>query len=121
MTTRRVLVVDDDPAIRRFFGEVLRRAGFSVDVADGGATALQQVGDSRPDLVTLDLAMPGIDGLAVIQELRGLTSPPPVVVVSGAANAEAIPLGHPVVALLSKPLLPSDLVAACERALETNP
>jgi two-component system OmpR family response regulator len=115
---RHVLIVDDDPAIRELFRTVLRRAGFVARLADSGRTAMRMVADYQPDVVTLDLAMPGEDGFAVIDRLRALPNAPAVVVVSGAAYPdEALALGTPVVAVLTKPLHPEDLVAACHRAL----
>lgn len=115
---RRVLVVDDDRAIRELFGAVLRRADFHVAVAERAAIALRSITDSKPDVVILDLAMPRVDGFAVIACLRALPSPPPVVVVSGAAYPEEmLSFGRPVVAFLAKPVHPGDLVVACERAL----
>jgi CheY-like chemotaxis protein len=115
---RRVLVVDDDPAICDLFGICLRRAEFVVDLATSGEAALRCVADAKPDVMTLDLAMPDIDGFAIIDRLRALPVPPPIVVVSGHVFVEqTFVFGKPVVALLSKPLQPGDLVAACERAL----
>jgi CheY-like chemotaxis protein len=115
---RRVLVVDDDPATRELFRAVLHRANFRVHVADSGRTALRLVADWKPDVVTLDLAMPIVDGFAVIDWFRALPSPPPIVVVSGGTYPEEmLSFGRPVVAFLPKPLHPDDLVAACDRAL----
>jgi two-component system, OmpR family, response regulator len=117
------LVVDDDPEIRELFGIILRRAGFDVDVADRGAVALQKIKILRPDLVTVDVAMPDMDGFAMIDRLRELPDSPPVVVVSGFVNRiESRPsMSQPVVAYLSKPLRPEELVAACERAIHPSP
>src|SRR4051812_43076193 len=114
---RRVLVVDDDQAIRKMFSAALRRADFLVEVADNGRTALRSIADVRPDVVTLDLKMPGLDGFAVLDRLRSMDAPPAVVVVSGGDPDEMLSFGRPVIAVLSKPLHPHDLVAACERAL----
>jgi DNA-binding response OmpR family regulator len=115
---RRALVVDDDHQIRQLFSAVLRRAGFEVEVASDGATAMQRIVASRPDVVTLDLVLPGMDGFAIIHRLRELSDAPPVVIVSGAAARTEWPAGSdPVVASLPKPLRARDLVAACEDAL----
>src|SRR5207245_7488857 len=67
---RRILVVDDDPMVATTVQRVLRPEGYEVDVALGGAQALAQVSARRPDLVILDLMMPGIDGLDVCRRLR---------------------------------------------------
>src|SRR5438876_11652086 len=67
---RRILVVDDDPMVATTVQRVLRPEGYDVDVALGGAQALEQVRSRRPDLVILDLMMPGVDGLEVCRQLR---------------------------------------------------
>jgi DNA-binding response OmpR family regulator len=58
----KVLVVDDDPAMLRLVSILLRTDGFAVETALGGSAGLDQLGEARPDLVLLDLKMPGIDG-----------------------------------------------------------
>jgi len=67
---RRILVVDDDPMVASTIQRVLRPEGYDVDVALGGAAALDRARERRPDLVVLDLMMPGIDGLEVCRQLR---------------------------------------------------
>jgi two-component system, OmpR family, response regulator MprA len=67
---RRILVVDDDPMVATTIRRVLLPEGYDVDVALGGAAALDRARDRRPDLVVLDLMMPGIDGLEVCRQLR---------------------------------------------------
>ena len=67
---RRILVVDDDPMVATTVQRVLRPEGYDVEVALGGAQALEQARAKRPDLVVLDLMMPGIDGLEVCRQLR---------------------------------------------------
>jgi two-component system response regulator MprA len=67
---RRILVVDDDPMVATTIQRVLRPEGYAVDVALGGAAALDLVKAQRPDLVVLDLMMPGLDGLEVCRQLR---------------------------------------------------
>lgn len=75
----RVLVVDDEPQIRRALATNLRARGYEVDLAEDGEQALQMAADRRPDVVILDLGLPGIDGLDVIAGLRGWTQVPIVV------------------------------------------
>ncbi len=75
----RVLVVDDEPQIRRALGTNLRARGYLVDLAADGEEALRQAADHHPDVVVLDLGLPGIDGIDVIRGLRGWTSIPIVV------------------------------------------
>ena len=75
----RVLVVDDEPQIRRALSINLRARGYEVDAAASGEEALQRAAARVPDLVVLDLGLPGIDGVEVIRGLRGWTTVPIVV------------------------------------------
>jgi DNA-binding response OmpR family regulator len=65
-----VLVVDDEPTIAEVVSRYLERAGYRTQVAADGLQALAAVADHRPDLVVLDLMLPGIDGLEVMRRLR---------------------------------------------------
>ena len=75
----RVLVVDDEAPIRRAMAANLRARGYDVDLAETGAQALQLAARHHPDVVLLDLGLPDIDGLAVIDGLRGWSQVPIVV------------------------------------------
>jgi two-component system KDP operon response regulator KdpE len=75
----RVLVVDDEPQIRRTLAINLRARGYQVDLAASGEEALKAAADQQPDVVVLDLGLPGIDGLQVIHGLRGWTQVPIIV------------------------------------------
>jgi two-component system, OmpR family, KDP operon response regulator KdpE len=75
----RVLVVDDEPQIRRALSINLRARGYEVDMASSGEEALQRAAGRVPDVVVLDLGLPGIDGVEVIRGLRGWTRVPIVV------------------------------------------
>jgi two-component system response regulator MprA len=72
-----VLLVDDDPPIRRMLERSLRAEGYDVSAVADGGLALAQVERSLPDVIVLDIAMPGLDGLAVTRRLRakGLAVP----------------------------------------------
>ena len=67
---RTILVVDDEPALADMIGRVLRTEGFEPLIAHDGGTALALAADHRPDLIVLDIAMPGTDGFQVIEELH---------------------------------------------------
>jgi len=75
----RVLVVDDEPQILRALGINLRARGYDVDLAPSGEAALQLAAHDHPDVVVLDLGLPGIDGLEVIAGLRGWSKVPIIV------------------------------------------
>src|SRR6476661_7343470 len=87
----RVLVADDSAFMRRMLAGILQQRGFDVvGEARDGDDALARCAELRPDAITLDLAMPGMDGIEVLRRLRGT---PPAVVVSAfspAAGARAV-------------------------------
>jgi two-component system KDP operon response regulator KdpE len=74
LSAGRILVVDDDPQIRRVMRMTLTAAGYEIDDAKTGEEALEKVREFRPDLVLLDINMPGMDGLATCKALRADTS-----------------------------------------------
>src|SRR5215207_309591 len=67
-----LLVVDDEPTITEVLSRYLERAGYETRVAADGPQALELAGDRRPDLVVLDLMLPGLDGLEVMRRLQAL-------------------------------------------------
>jgi len=73
MSAGRILVVDDEPQIRRIMRTTLTGAGYEVDDAKTGEEALAKLRDYHPDLVLLDMNMPGMDGLATCREIRAGT------------------------------------------------
>ena len=79
---KRVLVVDDDRALRHALSTMLDSAGFSISEAGDGVSALAQIQDHRFDLVILDLGLPGIGGLDILSEIQTLKSPPKVIIVT---------------------------------------
>jgi DNA-binding response OmpR family regulator len=66
----RILIVEDDPIIRRTVDYTLKRAGFETDTSDNGAQALERARTSHPDLVLLDVMLPGLDGFGFAEQLR---------------------------------------------------
>jgi DNA-binding response OmpR family regulator len=92
----KILVVDDEPAMVGALGALLGQAGHRIVAAYDGEEALRRFRDDAPDLVLLDLAMPGLDGATVCQRIREV-SDTPIVVVSGerdrAATVEMLDLG----------------------------
>jgi two-component system, OmpR family, response regulator MprA len=78
----RVLVVDDDPPLRRMLERTLAAEGFEVTVAADGAAALVAAERSAPDVIVLDVAMPALDGLAVCQRLRSKGLPTPILMLT---------------------------------------
>ena len=87
---RRILVVDDDPMVATTVQRVLRPEGYEVDVALGGEAALEQARANRPDLVVLDLMMPGIDGLEVCRRLRAGGTLPILMLTARSGTADRV-------------------------------
>jgi DNA-binding response OmpR family regulator len=109
--TARVLVVDDDPTVSEVVASYLDRAGFTVDLAADGPSAVARAAAVRPDLVVLDLMLPGLDGLEVYRRLRRL-GPVPVVMLTARGDEEDRILGLEVGAddYVTKPFSPRELV-----------
>jgi DNA-binding response OmpR family regulator len=120
----RILVVDDDEPIRMLEKHLFEDAGYEVELAGDGRSALEMIAARPPDLVTLDLVMPDLDGWAVLERLRRMPSAPPVVVVSG--RTDEVPPGPPgmldkcVAAYVTKPFHVVELITACRRVLEAQ-
>ncbi|WP_399139351.1 response regulator transcription factor [Streptomyces sp. NBUA17] len=114
----RVLVVDDDPTVAEVVAGYLERAGHVVDRAGDGPAALELAGAHRPDLVVLDLMLPGMDGLEVCRRLRG-AGPVPVVMLTARGDEDDRILGLEVGAddYVTKPFSPRELVLRVESVL----
>jgi two-component system nitrogen regulation response regulator NtrX len=116
-----VLIVDDEPNIRRMVGALLASEGYEVRDAAEGAVGLQRIAESCPDVVLLDLMIPGeLDGLATLARLREAVPDVPVIMMSGKAGlsdaVKATKLGA--FNFLEKPLSPEGVLLALASALE---
>jgi len=114
-----VLVVDDEADVRHSMCEVLRTSGFSVTEAEDGAVALGLLRENRYGMVLLDIRMPKLDGVTLMETLAEL---PPVVVHSAFAlsSEDRDRLGVKVVQYLHKPVAPQDLLDAVRGVLGTG-
>lgn len=94
-TALQVLLVEDDPAVAEMYRYRLEVDGYSVTVAPDGETALQLAAANPPDLVYLDIRLPGIDGLEVLERLRAdpSTKALPVVMLTNYSEPELIERG----------------------------
>ena len=96
MTALHVLVVDDDPALLAALSEALRlrMAGVTVDTADSGAAALDRIAAREYDAIVIDIKMPGMDGLALLAEIRTRRPDTPVLMVTGHGEHAQIGRAH---------------------------
>jgi two-component system nitrogen regulation response regulator NtrX len=116
-----ILIIDDEPNLRRMVGALLAGEGYDVREAPGGAEGVRSAEDQEPDAVLLDLMMPGeLDGLGALQQLRARFPALPVLMMSGRAGladaVKAAKLGA--VNFLEKPLAPENVLVAVQSALE---
>jgi CheY-like chemotaxis protein len=77
---KRILVVDDEEAIRLLYKEELTDAGYQVDLAVDGPDALRRIEKSRPDLMTVDIRMPGMDGIELLGRVRAIHRDLPIII-----------------------------------------
>ena len=112
---RSVLVVDDAVLVRRLLRDVLDEAGYRVFEAVNGADAVEKYAELRPDLVTMDLAMPGMSGSQAIDAIRAMDADARVVVVSALSRDSAD--APTACAYIQKPFQPAAVLDAVRRCL----
>jgi two-component system alkaline phosphatase synthesis response regulator PhoP len=116
-----VLVVDDEPKIVQLARDYLEHAGFAVLTAGDGASALQAARVRAPDLIVLDLGLPGLDGLEVMRSIRASASTPIVVLTARDTELDKL-LGLELGAddYVTKPFSPRELVARVRAVLRRS-
>ncbi|WP_405782949.1 response regulator transcription factor [Streptomyces sp. NBC_00859] len=116
-----VLVVDDDPTVSEVVAGYLVRAGYCVDLAADGPAALECAARRRPDLVVLDLMLPGMDGLEVCRVLRD-SGPVPVIMLTARGDEDDRILGLEIGAddYVTKPFSPRELVLRVDSVLRRS-
>jgi two-component system, OmpR family, response regulator MtrA len=117
----RVLVVDDDPALAEMLGIVLRTEGFEPSFVADGDRAMAAFRSTKPDLVLLDLMLPGTDGLDVCRQIRS-ESGTPIVMLTARSDTVDVVLGLECGAddYIVKPFKPKELVARMRARLRRN-
>ena len=118
----RVLVIDDDPGVREYLEALVSRQGYDACAVPSGEEALRTLEKTRPDLVTLDVVLEGMDGLETLRQLKKRIPDVPVVMLSGHGQArtivEAMRLGAS--DFLRKPFEVEELELAFQKALENR-
>jgi len=122
-TKRRLLYIEDEQEMIELVRLILARRGFEVVGANGGREGLEAVRTQTPDLVLLDLMMPGMDGWDVYQQMKAdeATQNIPVIIVTAKAQSIDKVLGLHIAKVddyISKPFSPQELVESIEKVLE---
>lgn len=118
MTTRRILLVDDEVAIQRSVGLLLRSRGYEVEIAASGGDAIRTVEGGAPDLIVLDMGLPDLDGSEVCRRIRAHTRAPIIVLSARSDEADkvaALDLGAD--DYVTKPFGPEELLARVRVAM----
>ena len=115
---RTILIVDDEPKITRLARDYLEHAGFAVQTAGNGATALASLRAAKPDLIVLDLGLPDIDGLDVTRAARKESNVPIIMLTArGEESDKLVGLELGADDYLTKPFSPKELVARVRAVL----
>ncbi len=116
----KALVVDDEPDMRWLLAGVLRDQGFEVVAAENGRAALEQISRESPDVVLLDLRMPGLDGIQVLKQVKAVDPHIPVVIVTayGALPSAVRAMRLGAYDYLTKPFDNDEILFTLRRALE---
>ena len=120
MTEAAVLIIDDEEGIRESLSGIFEDEGYAVLTASSGEEALKVLRDQSPDLVMLDVWLPGIDGIQTLKEIRNIKTDLPVIMISGHGNIELAVKATKTGAydFLEKPLSLERVILAAKRALE---
>lgn len=120
----RIMVVDDEVGALTLIGIMLERGGFEVLKAGDAYAALSLLATETPDMIILDVMMPGMDGIELCRQIRAAspTQNTPVLILSARGDAEAVQQGMAAGAddYLSKPILHHDLISKVRELLKMN-
>jgi len=118
----KILVVDDEDSVLHAISEILGQNGFDCKTASDGRSALEQIEQFEPDLIILDIVMPGIDGFTVLEQIKNRQEPRdiPVILLSGLDEDGKIWEGYNLGAsyYITKPFTTDELLAGIQLMLE---
>ena len=120
MTEPAVLIIDDEEGIRESLSGIFEDEGYTVFTASSGEEALKVLKEQSPDLIMLDVWLPGIDGIQTLKEIKNMKPDLPVIIISGHGNIELAVKATKTGAydFLEKPLSLERVLLAAKRALE---
>lgn len=111
----RILIIDDEKDIREVLKEILRRAGYDADIAGDAREGLEILENGGIDLLITDVIMPGMDGVAVVEQVRENHPQTPIIVISGGGNTA--PMSYEPGAIATTAYLESARIAGADRTL----
>lgn len=113
MSKSKVLVVDDQPGIRRLLLEVFTDEGYDVNIATNGNDALEKATEVQPDVILMDMKMPGMDGIDALKELKALNLAERVIMMTAYGELELVTKAKELgaFAYVTKPF---DIIKLCE-------
>lgn len=116
----RILVVDDEEKTRKYLGRYMERKGYEVLSAENGEKALELIKNEKVHAVVLDVLMPGMDGISVLEQVKKINPDIPVIILTGCASAELGMKGMKAGAFdfMGKPVNPAELLNLVASALE---
>lgn len=119
--TKQILVVDDDQVIRELLAEYLTKAGFSVIAAEDGVEMAKQLQSNQPDMIILDIMMPGDDGFVLCQRVRQTSNVPIIMLTANSDEVDRV-LGLEIGAddYMAKPFSPRELLARIKALLRRS-
>jgi CheY-like chemotaxis protein len=120
------LIVDDDSAIQHLFEQFLQGEGFSTSIAANGLEAIILIKENPPDLIITDIIMDGMDGLALIREVKKIIPETPIIAISGGQRMMSVDFEQPAEKtgsnqFLEKPVRLAELLQSIYRLLGENP
>ncbi|WP_373502852.1 response regulator transcription factor [Aestuariivirga sp.] len=119
---RLIMIIDDDAAVRDSLSSVLSTYGYESAACSSARQALREIESARPDCIVLDVRMPEIDGLQMLEMLKRMEGAPPVVIITGHADVpmavQAMKSGA--ADFLEKPVVDEDLAASIGAAISEN-
>lgn len=117
-----IMIIDDEPAIRRSLSLALMRFGYHVETFRHGAEALARLAHEIPDLIVLDMIMPGMSGQQVFDQVQRLKHPPPVILTTGYAESDDISsmIDQGLFSVIRKPYRAQNVGVEIERALASR-